>query len=153
MCARISLMKPGFDYIGISTSFYCFDDEGNLLLQKRSSQSRDEQGRWDSGSGQLEFGQTPEENVLRELKEEYGCVGEIIGTLPTHSILRIQNDQDTHWLVVPFFVRVKREDVRNNYPLKIDEIGWFKLQSLPTPLHTGFQFTFEKYRNYFAKYE
>ena len=56
-------MKPGIDYIGVSTPFYCHDGQGNFLFHKRSQKCRDEQGRWDTGSGKLEFGLTVEENV------------------------------------------------------------------------------------------
>ena len=53
-------MKPGIDYIGVSTPFYCHDGQGNFLFHKRSQKCRDEQGRWDTGSGKLEFGLTVE---------------------------------------------------------------------------------------------
>ena len=62
------IMKPGVDYIGITTPFYCNDGNGLFLLHKRSKNCRDEHGRWDPGSGQLNFGCTPEKNVLREAK-------------------------------------------------------------------------------------
>lgn len=146
-------MKPGIDYIGIATSFYCNDGKGNFLFHKRSDKCRDEQGRWDTGSGQLDFGLTPEENVLKEVFEEYGCKGEIQEQLPAHSILREQNGEKTHWLAIPFFVKVNPLEIKNNEPDKIDEIGWFTLNSLPEPLHTGFNFTFNKYREYFLKYK
>ena len=146
-------MKLGIDYIGISTPFYCNDGQGRFLLHKRSKNCRDEHGRWDPGSGQLDFGCTPEENVLRELIEEYGCSGAIQGCLPAHSIFREQNGQKTHWLVIPFFVKVDPKEVKNNEPDKIDEIGWFDLDHLPAPLHSGFQFTLSHYKEYFEKYK
>lgn len=145
-------MKPGIDYIGIATPFYCNDGKGNFLFHKRSNQCRDEKGRWDTGSGQLDFGLTPEENVLKEVFEEYGCNGEIQEQLPAHLILREQNDKKTHWLVIPFFVKINPIDVKNNEPDKIDEISWFSLDNLPKPLHTGFNFSFNKYKKYFEKY-
>lgn len=146
-------MKPGIDYIGITTPFYCSDGKGLFLLHKRSKNCRDEHGRWDPGSGQLNFGCTPEENVLREVAEEYGCKGEIQEQLPIHSIFREWDGKKTHWLAIPFFVKVDPEKVKNNEPEKIDEIGWFSLDKLPKPLHTGFNFTFTNYREYFEKYK
>ncbi len=80
-------------------------------------------GHWDTGGGQLEFGQTLEENVLREVEEEYGCKGKIQGSLPVHSIFRTENGKKTHWLAVPFFVLVETKSVKINEPDKIDEIG------------------------------
>lgn len=144
--------KIGIDYIGITTPFYCHDGNGNLLMHKRSSQCRDEQGRWDTGSGKLEFGISLGENVLKEIEEEYGCHGELREQLPAHDIFRVQNGIDTHWLAVPFFVRVNPEEVKNGEPHKIEEIGWFTLDALPDPLHTGFAYTLERYKSYFEKY-
>src|SRR3989338_1615145 len=146
-------MKPGQDYIGVSTTFYCHDGKGRFLFHKRSKNCRDEHGRWDTGSGQLEFGLTPEENVLKEVLEEYGCKGTIQEQLPAHSIFREHDGHKTHWLAVSFFVKVDPSEVKNNEPHKIDEIGWYSLDNLPEPLHTGFHFTLTNYRKYFEKYQ
>jgi 8-oxo-dGTP diphosphatase len=145
-------MKPGIDYIGISTPFYCNDGKGNFLFHKRSFKCRDEQGMWDAGGGKLEFGLTPEENVLKEVEEEYGCKGQIQEGLQAHTILRKLDGIKTHWLAVPFFVLVNPMDVKNNEPAKIEELGWYRLDKLPTPLHSGFKYTFEHYKSIFYKY-
>ncbi len=145
-------MKPGIDYIGVSTPFYCHDGRGNFLFHKRSQKCRDEQGAWDTGSGKLEFGLTPEENVAKEIMEEYGCVGEIQERLPAHSIFRKHDGTKTHWLAIPFIIKLDPSEVKNNEPESIDELAWFKLDNLPTPLHTGFAFSFNKYQKIFNKY-
>lgn len=145
-------MKPGLDYVGISTPFYCNDGQGKFVLHKRSQNCRDEQGHWDTGSGQLGFGETVEKSVLREVAEEYGCQGEIQEQLPPHSIIREHNGQRTHWLIIPHFVKVDPKEVKINEPEKADEFGWFTLDNLPKPLHTGFQYTLKKYKQYFEKY-
>lgn len=130
-------LVAGVDYVAVSTPFYCINEYGELLMHKRSKNCRDEQGTWDTGSGQLEFGQTPEESVLREVKEEYGCTGEIVEELFPISVLRKNNGLDTHWLAIPFIINVKKEEVKINEPEKIDAIGWFTLDNLPQPLHSG----------------
>ena len=147
------IIQIGTDYIGITTPFYCHDGRGNFLLHRRSKNCRDERGRWDPGSGKLEFGINPEENVLKEVIEEYGCGGVIDGTLPPHGIFRTQNGVRTHWLAVPFFVKIRRNDAKLNESHKMLEIGWFQLKKLPKPHHTGFSFTLKKFRKYFNKYE
>jgi ADP-ribose pyrophosphatase YjhB (NUDIX family) len=146
-------MIPGKDYIGITTPFYCNDGNGLFIFHKRSKNCRDEVGRWDAGSGQLEFGLTPEENVLKEIFEEYGCKAEIQEKLPAHSIFRELDGNKTHWLAIPFFVKVNHLEVMNNDSEKIEEIKWFSLDNLPNPLHSGFYFTFNNYKNYFNKYK
>jgi 8-oxo-dGTP pyrophosphatase MutT (NUDIX family) len=139
-------MKIGVDFVGIGTPFYCHDGHGNLLMHKRTENCRDEHHRWDSGSGKLEHGLSLEENVLKEVEEEYGCKGEIEGRLPAHDIFREQNGQKTHWLVIPFIIRVDPKEARNNEPHKIAEIGWFPWNNLPEPLHSGFAYSFRRYR-------
>ena len=145
-------MKIGIDYVGVSTPFYCNDGEGNFLFHKRSKNCRDEQGNWDTGAGKLEFGLSLEENVLKEVFEEYGCKGEIQERMPAHDIFREQYGIKTHWVAVPFFIKVNPKEAKNNEPEKIDEMGWFRLDNLPQPLHTAFQFTFSHFQEYFKKY-
>ena len=145
-------MKAGLDYIGISTSFICHDGEGWFLLGKRSKNCRDEHGTWEFGGGKLEFGATLEENVLRELKEEYGCNGVIDQSLPATTLFRAVGDEKTHWITFPFFVRVSREEARLNEPESMDEIGWFRLHELPQPLHSGVRTILTTHENYFKKY-
>jgi ADP-ribose pyrophosphatase YjhB (NUDIX family) len=145
-------MIIGSDYIGITTPFYCNDGKGTFLFHKRSQNCRDEQGMWDPGGGKLEFGQALEESVLREVKEEYGVDGIIQEYIPAHSVIRYHNGVKTHWVAIPFFILVTRDAVSNNDPKKIDELDWFTLTNLPKPLHTGFQYTFNHYQEYFQKY-
>jgi 8-oxo-dGTP pyrophosphatase MutT (NUDIX family) len=145
-------MKIGIDYVGISTPFYCHDGKGNLLFHKRSKNCRDEQGHWDTGGGKLDFGLTPEENVLKEVLEEYGCKGEINERLPALNIFREHDGIKTHWIALPFFIKVNPEEVKINEPEKIEEIRWFRLDNLPEPLHTGFRLGLERFREYFEKY-
>lgn len=46
-------MKKGEDYIGIAVTFLCHDGNGNFLFNKRGANCRDENGRWDHGSGAM----------------------------------------------------------------------------------------------------
>jgi ADP-ribose pyrophosphatase YjhB (NUDIX family) len=145
-------LKIGLGYIGVTTPFYCHDGKGNLLMHKRTKECRDEHGRWDTGSGKLELALSLEENVLQEVLEEYGCKGEIQEQLPAHDIFREQDGMKTHWVAVPFFIKVNPEEVKNGEPHKIETISWFPISNLPEPLHTGFAYTFNRYKSYFEKY-
>lgn len=146
-------LRPGIDYIGITTPFYCNDGEGNFVLHRRSENARDEQGTWDFGAGQLEFGEEIEQSMLRELFEEYGVEGEIQEQVPAHTILRIHDGQQTHWVAIPFFVKVDTSKVKIMEPDKHSEIGVFSLDNLPSQLHSGVKHSMEKYKPYFDKYK
>lgn len=144
-------MKIGFDFIGVTTPFYCTDGKGNILMHKRTEKCRDEHHRWDTGSGKLEFDLSLEENVLQEVLEEYGCKGEVIGSLPAHDIFREQNGVKKHWIAVPFFIKVNPKEVKNGEPEKIIDLTWYPLSKLPKPLHSGFEYTYTKFKKEFEK--
>lgn len=125
-------------------------------MHMRSTNCRDEKGAWDSGGGKLEFGLTLEENVLKEIQEEYGCDAIIEEQLPAITLLRQSPEgTNTHWIIVPFILLITEENskkVKIGDPEKMVEIGWFTLSNLPNPLHSGFQKTVTRYKNNFKKY-
>jgi ADP-ribose pyrophosphatase YjhB (NUDIX family) len=145
-------MQPGIDFVGISTPFYCNDGQGNFLLHKRSNKTRDDHGTWDTGGGKLDWGLLPAENVLKEVLEEYGCQGTIQEALAYYTIFREWEGKKTHWLALPFFIKVNPHEVKNNEPEKIDEIGWFRLENFPEPLHPGVRKSIIENKTYFEKY-
>ena len=131
-------MKPGFDYTGIVVVFLCHDGQGKLLMAKRGLKARDERGKWEFGGGGIEFGESPEAAVRRELMEEYRCQTiHDIQLLQPYSIVREHDGQQTHWISFPFAVQIDPEEVQISEPESIDSIGWFTLDSLPDPLHPG----------------
>lgn len=145
-------MKPGVDYVGVTTSFICHDGNGNVLLGKRSQNTRDEQGTWEFGGGKLEVGLTLEQNVLKEIREEYGCDAVIEKELPPITLFRRNGDEKTHWITVPYIVRVDPLHAKNNEPESIDEIGWFPIGNFPTPFHSGANVILETHKEYIKKY-
>ncbi|MDD2785590.1 MAG: NUDIX domain-containing protein [Patescibacteria group bacterium] len=125
--------KRGVDHIGVTCVFFCHDGKGNILLHKRSAACRDEQGRWDCGAGAMEFGETFEEAVTREIREEY-CVEPLELTHVTSTnVLRENNGVKTHWVAILYVAKVDPVGIRIGEPEKIDEIGWFKTNELPEP--------------------
>ncbi|MCA9373473.1 NUDIX domain-containing protein [Candidatus Woesebacteria bacterium] len=145
------VLRPGFDYVGVSTPFYCHDGKGHILLAKRAAEARDEHGTWDPGSGELEFGVTIKDNILREVREEYGCDGEVQEFLPAHSIFREMDGVQTHWIAIAAFVLVDPDQVELTEPDKFSELGWFTLDTLPSRLHRGFAFTLDTFREVFMQ--
>jgi len=146
-------MKPGTDYIGVTVSFFCHDGKGNLLLHKRSQNCRDERGTWDIGGGKLEFGETIEEGTRREIREEYGCDAEIQRQLPLMNVLRTNHDgKETHWIWIGHIVLVDPNQVVINEPESMDEIGWFRLHELPSPLHSNLEPEIQENYEHLRKY-
>lgn len=132
-------MKKGVDYIGVTVVFYCHDGKGNLLLNKRSKNCRDEVGRWDCGGGSMKVGETFEQTVRREVEEEYGCQIKNLHFCAVNNVLRKNGAENTHWVALIFTALVDPEKVKNGDPEKIDEIAWFSVEKLPQPLHSMLQ--------------
>jgi len=129
-------LKRGVDFIGVTVPFVVHDGKGRVLLQKRSKNCRDEHGRWDVGGGSMEFGENWEEAVRREVKEELGAEPLKVEFLHAFNALRDNNGTPTHWVALVHAVEVNPEEVKIIETDKIDEIGWFTMDSLPSPLHT-----------------
>ena len=130
----------------MTTSFFCHDGAGEYVLTKRSTNCRDEHGRWDFGGGGVELHDTVENTIRKEIEEEL-CTDvisyEFLGYRDVH---REHEGRKTHWISLDFKVRVDRSKVRNGEPHKFDEIGWFALDALPSPLHSQAPRELELYR-------
>ena len=127
----------GTSFTGIATTFWCYDSSNQLFWAKRSKDARDEHGTWEPGGGGLKYGQTLEENVRRELKEEYDTEPLQIDFMGYRDVFRKLDDgTPTHWLAMDFAVKVDPLTVRVNEPDMIDDSGWFTLDQLPSPLHS-----------------
>jgi 8-oxo-dGTP diphosphatase len=128
----------------VSCVFVCHDGAGRILLARRSAGARDEPGAWDCGAGALEFGETFEEAVTREVTEEYATPPLAVDLLGVRNVLRA--DPPSHWVAVVFAVLVDPAAVRIGEPHKFDEIGWFPAGGLPSPLHSQLPATLEMFR-------
>lgn len=136
----------GVSFTGITTVFFCHDGKGKLFLTQRSKNTRDEHGRWDPGGGGLKHGQAVEQNMLREVKEEYGVVPlghEFIGYFD--AFRQAPDGLPTHWLAMLFAVHVDPKQVRIMEPDMVDDSGWFTLDNLPDPLHSQFPYFLEHF--------
>lgn len=133
-----SSFRKGIDYIGVTIAFIVHDGQGRILLQKRSSNTRDENGRWDIGGGAVEFGEASIDTVSREIQEELCVKPQNIRFLTTYDAFRKQNDLDTHWVALVYTAEVIPGEVKIGEPHKIDELGWFTSDNLPSPLHSQF---------------
>ena len=136
-------LQRGIDFIGVTVVFYCHDGKGNFLMHKRSKNCRDEVGNWDVGGGALEFGETFEEAVKREIREEYSSEVEDLKLLGTYNILRENMGSKTHWVAVLFTARIDPKQVSIGEPDDMEEIGWFNENNLPDPLHSQFYTCFD----------
>lgn len=135
--------RRGIDHIGVSVSFVVHDGKGRILLQKRGPKARDERGRWDVGGGAIEFGETIEQAVIRELKEELLTKPLEVKFLKVYEALRQFENKLTHWVTIMHAVKVDPSKVAIGEPDKITDIDWFSANNLPQPLHSQFSKSFD----------
>lgn len=126
-------MKPGIDYIGVSVGAMIFNNEGRLFLSKRSKNATNERGCWEIPGGKVGFGETLEDAIKREIKEEYGVEIELIKQFPAANHFIPSEKQ--HWVPTSFLAKIKKgQEPKILEPDKCDGIGWFPLNKLPKPL-------------------
>jgi ADP-ribose pyrophosphatase YjhB (NUDIX family) len=118
----------------VSCVFVCHDGRGRILLARRGPGARDEPGVWDCGAGALEYGESFEAAVAREVREEYSADVLKLEQVGVRNVVR--RDPPSHWVAVVFAVHVDPAAVAIGEPHKFDELGWFTPDALPGPLHS-----------------
>lgn len=140
-------MEAGINFIGVCVVYFCHDGRGNFLMNKRSKSTRDEQGRWDPGGGEIKLGEHVLHALKREIKEEYSTDVIDYEFLGFRDVHRIKLGKKTHWVALDFKVLVDPQKVKNGEPDKHTEIKWFSLDNLPKNLHSQFHKFLKLYRN------
>jgi 8-oxo-dGTP pyrophosphatase MutT (NUDIX family) len=141
------VVKKGLDFIGVTITFICHDGKGNFVMAKRSANARDEQGTWDNGGGGVEFGEKIEDCLRKEIREEYSAEVLDYEFLGYRDVHRIQNGKPSHWIALDFKVLVDPAQVKIGEPHKFDDIGWFTIDNLPSPLHSQVGAHLERHRD------
>ena len=103
------------------------NEEGKILLQKRVDEVHVEaDGKWEFPGGVIEFGELPEEAIMRECQEEIGCVIELVRLLPyLHTRVWERTDgQATQAFVSCFEARIA-EGVPRLLEGASSEVGWY----------------------------
>ena len=105
-------------------------DESGRILLCRIAPSVAAGEIWTLPGGGLEFGEPPEEAVLRELAEESGYQGEVIGLADVKD--RVLTDSEgggrMHAIRIVYRVRVTGGDLRDEIDGSTDTCAWFTLE-------------------------
>lgn len=103
--------------------FFNSKNKKEILLLKNKN------GYWDLPGGHLEFGETPQECLLREIKEEIGLRAEVLKLMAIQTIILENNSklEISHCISLIFKCKIPH-GVLNNFSFHDDEIEnckWF----------------------------
>ena len=90
--------------------------DNKILLLKRVKPSTDGLGFWELPGGGLEYGETPNQALIRELKEETGL--DIVIIKPAYTFTKIREDYQTvgiGFLCIPKNDHVRLSDEHTDY--------------------------------------
>ena len=133
----MSQLKRGIDYIGVGVRAAILNNEKKVLLALRGQKAKNERGKWEIPGGSVEFGETLEEALKREIREELGVEIEIKELLDVCS--HIIPDEKQHWVSPTYICQITNGIPINKEQEKCDQIGWFSIQEaekLPLSLVT-----------------
>lgn len=132
-------MKKGLDYIGVAVIPFVHDGKGNYLVGLRTENCRDEHNKWEPiGGGGVEVGETLEQAIKREVKEETGATAEKVELMGMRECFRNLDGKDTHWIMYDYKVLVNPQEVYIVEPDMCAEIRWVKPNEVPEPMMNGF---------------
>lgn len=104
---------------------------GKILLIRRKKGLR-EGGFWAFPGGIVDWNETCEEAVLRELKEESGVKGEIIKLFGVYADPKREKN-DTQAVTVVFLIRFIKQ-IPDFDKKEVEKIAWFSLDKLPSKI-------------------
>lgn len=107
----------------------CLDDAGRVLLT-RLSPTEVKPGQWTLPGGGIDFGEAPDDAVLRELTEETGLTGEVASLADVQSWVRVEPvasgvGDDFQAIQILYRVRVTGGTLRDELDGSTDAAGWF----------------------------
>jgi mutator protein MutT len=118
-------MKRGIDYIGVGVGACIVNDQGQIFLALRGQKAKNEKGKWEIPGGSVEFGETLENALKREIFEELGIEIEIVKLLDVCD--HILKDEGQHWVSPTYICKITKGIPTVKEPEKCDGIGWFSI--------------------------
>lgn len=96
--------------------------EGRVLLDRRRSDSRFEPLKWEFPGGKVDFGESPQVSLKRELAEELGIEAEVGALVHMVSHVYSRDGKNRHVVVLFFECCILEGEPR---PVEGGEVEWF----------------------------
>jgi 8-oxo-dGTP diphosphatase len=116
-------------YVAVIGVVVKLDEDDRILLLKRNVRRRTSPNKWQTPSGFINEGESAEEAVIREVKEETSLDGTIKKSGSSFEVV----DEWARWIIVPFLISVKSDKVVIDTEehsefrwVKVDEVSSFE---------------------------
>ena len=120
--------KPSTGRTRLGSYAICLDPEGRILLCRLAT-NEPEPGAWTLPGGGVDFGEHPDDAVIRELREESGLTGTVAGLEGVFSHLYAgspyADGADLHFLGVLYRVDVTGGELTDEIDGSTDRCAWF----------------------------
>lgn len=125
-------LKAGKDYIGVGCGALIVDKDDRVLLTRRGPKSKNQIGWWTQPGGTVEFGETIEAAIMREVEEELGIKINLIEMLCYTD--HVMPGEGQHWVSIGWLAKIRSGKPKIMESEKCDGLKWFALDELPSPL-------------------
>ena len=135
------------EYVRPSAIGIILNDQGQILLVQRNVEPFIDM--WMMPGGHMKPGETIEECLRREVKEETGLEAEIGELFTVHS----DPEQDPRHasLVLFYFAKVKSNEFEKNKVFEIADRRWFNLSDVPKEMAFHHRRIFDKFTREYLK--
>ncbi|MCC6299263.1 MAG: NUDIX domain-containing protein [Anaerolineales bacterium] len=103
----------------VAVAALIFDDKGRILLFKHTYRKL----AWGIPAGALEYGEQPEDGILREIREETGMTAKV------ERLLLAESSPYYHHVSLVYLCNIVSGDFKPSY--EISEINYFDVNDLP----------------------
>jgi 8-oxo-dGTP diphosphatase len=102
------------------------NENGDILLAKRNEPELEHaHGKWEFVGGGIEFGESPEEALKREVKEEAGIEVEVVKVLP--KIFSEMLNEQTQVIILSYECRITGGELKAGLDQEIAELKFVPL--------------------------
>lgn len=122
--------RAGSEYPGVGVGIIIPNDNGQIVMTKRSGTSNNRLGFWDLPGGTVEFGDTLEDTVKKEALEETSLIVKPLRCLGVWEDDRIETGNQ-HWISFGYLAKHIAGKLKNNEPYKFSDVKYVNPDNLP----------------------